>query len=662
MQKLSSTILTLGIALAAILTGNGVSGQELKRIAYNNPGLVVDLGVGLWAWPMPMDYDADGDMDLVVSCPDKPYNGTYFFENPGTGKDSEPMPVFKPSVRIAAAISNAQVSYVDGQPRILAPGIEYADFRKSGIDRPNRLNVRLPIHKAEKIRANQWRYADYDGDGLQDLIVGIEDWTQYGWDNAFNAKGEWTRGPLHGYVYYLRNAGTNDKPQYADPERLAAGGKDLDGYGMPSPSLADFDGDGDLDLLCGEFLDGFTYYENTGTRTQPQLALGKRLTHGGDPVRMDLQMITPVAVDWDGDGDHDLICGDEDGRVAFIEHTGKLMDNLPQFLPPRYFQQEAKDVKFGALVTPFSFDWDGDGDEDLICGNTAGYIGFIENLDSGNPPRWAKPKYLEADGKVFRVLAGTNGSIQGPCEAKWGYTTLCVADWDHDGLPDILYNSIWGQVSWLKNIGKRKQPRLAAPQFVEVNWPSNPPKPEWTWWTPQAKQLATQWRTTPLVMDWTKDGLNDLIMLDHEGYLALFERKRVDNHLELTAPQRIFHADGPSVYASKHRPKNKEAGTLQLNDGIAGQSGRRKMCLADWDGDGRTDLLVDSENVNFLRNVSQDEANTVVFHDAGPVSSHILAGHSTNPSVVDWDKNGRPDLLIGAEDGFLYYVSNPSDR
>ena len=62
-----------------------------------------------------------------------------------------------------------------------------------------------------KMRANQWKYADYDGDRLVDLIIGQGIWTEYGWDDAFDSQGNWTRGPLHGYVYIARNTGTNDK-------------------------------------------------------------------------------------------------------------------------------------------------------------------------------------------------------------------------------------------------------------------------------------------------------------------------------------------------------------------------------------------------------------------------------------------------------------------
>jgi hypothetical protein len=371
-------------------------------------------------------------------------------------------------------------------------------------------------------------------------------------------------------------------------------------------------------------------------------------------------MFVPAAVDWDGDGDVDLIVGQVDGRVMFIENSGRLEDGMPQFELPRFFQQQADDVKFGVLATPVSVDWDDDGDEDLICGNAAGYIGFIENLDGGCPPCWARPKLLAADGKTIRLMAGPNGSIQGPCEAKWGYTTLTANDWDHDGLTDLVVNSIWGKVVWYRNVGTRHAPKLAAASPIEVEWPGNPPKPAWNWWDPQGKSLATQWRTTPVVIDWNHDGLNDLVMLDVEGYLALFERRKIGDELHLMPPARVFYGKGPSSFDRAQRVDGGSSadGLLRLNTGSAGQSGRRKLCFVDWDRDGRTDLLVNSVNVNFLRNVSESEGKTV-FEDMGSVDTRQLAGHTTSPMVVDWDGNGVPDLLVGAEDGFLYHLENP---
>lgn len=425
----------------------------------------------------------------------------------------------------------------------------------------------------------------------------------------------------------------------------------IDGFGMPSPNLADFDGDGDLDLLTGEFLDGFTYYENVGSRAAPDLAAGRRLG-----VRMDLQMITPAAVDWDGDGDQDLVCGDEDGRVALLEHTGEVRDGTPVFSPPRYFRQRAENVKFGALVSPFGFDWDADGDDDLVCGNTAGHVGLIENLGAspGMTPRWAEPRLVSAAGQPIRVVAGPNGSIQGPAEAKWGYSTLSVADWDGDGLPDLVVNGIWGRPLWYRNVGTRTDPRFAEGRPIEVEWPGDTPKPAWVWWEPRGRELVTQWRTTPFATDWNGDGLCDLVMLDAEGRLALFERVLRGETLALL-PGRTVFADAAGD-------------PLKVSLGDAGRSGRRKFCLADWDRDGRTDLLLDSRNVDFLRNESRRnelqadrrEADPVVFVDRGPVDGRVLAGHDTSPAVVDWDENGSPDLVVGAEDGFLYYLRNPT--
>ena len=630
----------VGAAVAALLAAAPALAQ-LRRVQYNHPGLAVDLGVGLWAWPMPMDFDGDGDVDLLVACPDVPYNGTYFFENPG---GDAKMPVFRRPVRVGPGARNMQVSFVAGRPRVLTPGSEWVDFLGKQLKATRRIHPKTNVHAGLRVRANQWRYVDYDADGATDLVVGVGDWSAYGWDNAFNARGEWTRGPLHGYVYVLRNRAAKGKPDWAAPVKVAAGGKCVDVYGMPSPSFADFDGDGDLDLICGEFLDGFTYFENTGTRKAPRYAAGRRLGRAGKPLTMDLQMITPTAVDFDGDGDVDLVVGDEDGRVALIEHTGKLADGMPQFLPPKYFKQEAGDLKFGALATPVSADWDGDGDEDLVCGNTAGYVGFIENLDGGNPPRWAAPVRLTAGGKTIRIQAGTNGSIQGPCEAKWGYTTLSVADWDHDGLADLVVNSIWGKVVWYRNVGSKRKPSLAAARPVEVQWQGKPPKPSWNWWEPKAGELVTQWRTTPVVADWNADGLNDLIMLDHEGYLALFPRQRRGDRLVLLPGRRIFHGRG---------------GPLRLNGRSAGKSGRRKLCIVDFDGDGRRDLLANSRNVDFYRNAGE-HGGKVTFELPRTLGKRRLAGHTTSPTTVDWDGDGRRELLVGAEDGCFYHLARPA--
>ena len=638
-------------------TGRSAESPAITRLAYNNPGLLVDLGVGLWAWPLPMDFNGDGLMDLVVACTDKPSNGIYVFINTGEVDPATHLPVFSAARRLGPAGPSPQISYVKGRPVVTTSGNVYPAFATSGFEKPVVLGDPAAIHLEKgNIRANQWKFVDYDGDGRTDLVVGIDFWGDYGWDDAWDERGRWENGPLHGYVYLLRNTGTDEHPTYAAPQKiLTTEGKPMDVYGMPSPCFGDFRGTGKLDLICGEFIDGFTFLENIGTRTEPKYAPGRRLMNSGAPLKMDLCMITPTAVDFNGDGHLDLVCGDEDGRVAFIENTGKVVDGQPQFLPPRYFRQHADRVKFGALAAPVSIDWDGDGLEDLIVGNTAGYIGFIKNL-GGDPMRWAAPVYLSAAGQVIREQAGPNGSIQGPAEAKWGYTNPAVGDWDGDGLPDILTNGIWGRVLFYKNIGTRTAPRLAAAQTVEVAWTGATPKPAWMWWNPAGKDLVTQWRTTPLMVDLNKDGLMDLVMLDREGYLAFFERRRrADGGLELLEPRRIFWGEGISAYDGSGRPLNDQSGWLRLNERRAGGSGRRTFTLFDWDGDGTLDLLVNSvTNVNVLRGLGRDDQGRWKFKDVGPVHTHLLAAHSTTPTIAHWGPAASPVLVIGAEDGFLY--------
>ena len=615
--------------------------SALQQLKYNHPGLVVDLGVGLWAHPLPMDYDGDGDHDLVVVTHDVPSNGTYFFENV---EGDVPFPTFKAGVRIGEGERDVTLSRTGGRWEVLTRGQRHPRFRETAFAEPQAIPYE-PTFLPKRARAQQWSLGDYDGDGLTDLIIGVSDWEDYGWDNAFDAQGEWTRGPLHGYVYVMRNRGTEEAPAYGPARQLMVGDQPLDVYGCPSPNFADWDGDGDLDLICGEFLDRMTYFENVGLRSDPRYAEGRFLMHEGRPITMDLEMIRVVAFDWDKDGDVDLVVGQEDGRVALVKNVG-LEEGIPIFRPPLFFRQEADSVKIGALCTPFAVDWDGDGDEDLLAGDTAGYINFVENLDGGDPPKWAAPMYLQAGRETIRIQAGPNGSIQGPAEAKWGYTVLNAADWDHDGLVDIMINSIWGEVLWFRNAGTARAPELEAARPVEVDWEGPTPKPAWFWWEPKGKQLVTQWRTSPVIIDWNEDGLNDLVMLDQEGYPAWFERVRAADGLHLKPGKRIF--------------LDEELQPLRFNEREAGSSGRRKIAIADWDGDGRRDILLNGRNIDFMRNEA-DSVNGTVFTMQGEVDPRRLAGHTTCPTLVHWGGRRLPDLLIGAEDGFLYLLRNPHE-
>ncbi len=329
---------------------------------------------------------------------------------------ADEMPVFRPARLLSKTVHYVMPSYMGTSMRVLSPGTEYLDFTRTGTSNKVSLPIDPKFHKplgtqtkGPKVRHNQWRYVDYDGDHVLDLIVGIEDWSYYGWDDAWNKSGEWQNGPLRGWIYVFRNQGTDTKPSYAEPFFVEANEERLEVFGCPSPNFADFDGDGDLDLICGEFLDKLTYFENIGSRIKPKYSQGKRVVDAsGDAIHMTVQMIVPVAFDWDRDGDTDLIVGDEDGRVALVENSGTIANRCPVFAAPKYFQQQADTLKCGALATPYGFDWDGDGDTDILCGNTAGFIEFFENLSGPKvaQPKWNKPVRLSVDGKEFRILAG----------------------------------------------------------------------------------------------------------------------------------------------------------------------------------------------------------------------------------------------------------------
>jgi hypothetical protein len=140
--------------------------------------------------------------------------------------------------------------------------------------------------------------------------------------------------------------------------------------------------------------------------------------------------------------------------------------------------------------------------------------------------------------------------------------------------------------------------------------------------------------------DINHDGLLDLVMLDQEGYLAFFERNK---DFTLQAPKRSF--------------LNIQNQALRLNDQSAGKSGRRKLCLTDWDGDGFLDLLVNSKNADLWRQVAQENGKWK-FQNLGAIDPKNIEGHDVSPTTADFDDDGTPDFIGGAEDGRMYFMKH----
>src|SRR5205823_6285556 len=84
---------------------------------------------------------------------------------------------------------------------------------------------------------------------------------------------------------------------------------------------ADWDGDGDLDLLVGDINGRVYLVPNEGSPTSYAFGKERPLEAGGQPLKVEGDA-GPFAADWDGDGDLDLLVGAGDGRVSLFRNIG----------------------------------------------------------------------------------------------------------------------------------------------------------------------------------------------------------------------------------------------------------------------------------------------------------------------------------------------------
>lgn len=290
---LGAAAIFMGIAFA-----NPVSAQTFAAPQVNPFGLTP---VDLLAFPTVADLDRDGDLDLLVG----ENNGAMqYFQN--TGSASNP--------QFAAPVKNSFG---------LVSTIDFA----------------IPV------------FVDIDGDGDMDLLV----------------------GESYGAMQYFQNTGSASSPQFAAPQKNPFGL--VSTYYIATPAFADLDGDGDLDLLVGEYYGGMQYFKNTGSATNPQFETPQMNPFG---LSSTTGLAIPDFADLDGDGDLDLLVGEYGGAMQYFQNTGSASN--PQFAAAQTNPFGLVSVNSYAL--PAFADLDGDGDMDLIVGEYYGAMNYFENTST----------------------------------------------------------------------------------------------------------------------------------------------------------------------------------------------------------------------------------------------------------------------------------------
>ncbi len=230
-----------------------------------------------------------------------------------------------------------------------------------------------------------------------------------------------------------------------DPPQLNPHGISNSGT-YASPSFADIDGDGDLDLFVGVGANdaggGVAYgktmfMENQGSASVP--AFGAAQTNPFGLVSVGT-FHGPALGDIDDDGDLDMFVGVRSGDLVYQGNSGSA--SVPAFGAPQTNPFGLTGLGVDTYALPALGDIDGDGDLDMLVGNLAGDVVFFENNGTASTPAFGSPETNPFG--LQRVAAGSGAPT--------------FDDVDHDGDLDAFSGDLDGNAVFFENIGTASTP------------------------------------------------------------------------------------------------------------------------------------------------------------------------------------------------------------
>lgn len=192
----------------------------------------------------------------------------------------------------------------------------------------------------------------------------------------------------------------------------------------------------------------------------------------------------------------------------------------------------------------------------------------------------------------------------------------CAADFNGDGLADFFCGASDGSITYYENLGMTGlDGRLRVSEAQTV-------------FTTDGSPLKMDYYTAVTVMDVDSDGQLDLLVGGPDGNVHW------------------YRGDGTLVFEQKG---------ILIETGFHGVN---LPAAGDIDGDGVTDLAVGSEQGILLVYFGRKEGNATVFSTEQMAAlSRDCAdwelGHWLSPCLTDYDGDGKTDMLVGTFDGYI---------